>query len=133
MDTDSVLSSCGYPAGSQNLARQKKDNLFSVPLQSWPGDRDPDRMSFLQNDSGASIVFTWVFALAMEFMIVYVYLLVTPSINLIADYMVEFGVPKHDVLWVQRDYAWGFGVLFIGVILWAIIWSHKKEEDTGWR
>lgn len=108
-------------------------NHISVPLQNWPGAQDPDRKSFLHNDSGASIVFTWVFAIVMLFVIVYVYLLVTPSINQIADYMVELGVPKHDVLWVQRDYAWGFGVLFIGVILWALIWSHKKEEDTGWR
>jgi phosphoglycerol transferase MdoB-like AlkP superfamily enzyme len=74
----------------------------------------------------------WIFAVGMLFIIAYIYLISTPLINMIADFMVELGTPKHSVLWVQRNYAWGFGVLFIGVILWGLVWSYKREDDTGW-
>jgi len=69
----------------------------------------------------------------MDFIIAYIYLLVTPMINQVIAILIELGLPKQQALWVQRDYAWAFGVLFVGVILWAIVWSYKREDDTGYR
>lgn len=85
-----------------------------------------------ENEVAAAPLVVWILAMAMMFTVAVIYIFVTPYTNLIADTVVELGAPKQPVLWIQRCYAWAFAGTFLVPLIWALTWSYKREDDTGY-
>lgn len=76
------------------------------------------------------MIFTWIIVLTLEFCVGLLYFVLSGPVQEFLNAMVTSGAPAANVAFISTCYHGAFIIVGIGLILYAILRSLMKENDT---
>lgn len=76
------------------------------------------------------MIFTWIIVLSLEFCIGLLYFILSGPLNDLLNSMVAAGAPEAKISFISMCYHGAFIVVGSGLIIYALLRSLTKENDT---
>ncbi len=76
------------------------------------------------------MLFTWIIVLALEFCVGLVYFTISEPVHITLNKLLEFGTPEGIITAIIICFNLAFVVLAVGLLVYAVLRSVRKENDT---